>query len=257
MEPATLPMQGVSLGPCAQKPLSSTDARVHPRPHECRCASYLGLYGAAIASGRRFTARYVYVRGSHSRVATDTDVEASARLYHDARGTSAHQVMVDLTDPRAPLRPARPNNSMCICMENMFNAVDRDALVDELHRHRDLAPLARYVVNLYPPGMASVARITGEWRRLNTERGLAQGRCLSPMLSSVLLLPCIQAIEAAMIAAVGVSRQQFCRTCGVAAYLDDFSIVAPPHIAAVGLRAFQAAVAHSVVGASIVSIVLQ
>ena len=42
----------------------------------------------------------------------------------------------------------------------------------------------------------------------------------------------------------GVSRQQFCRTCGVAAYLDDLSIVAPPHIAAVGLRAFQAAVAQ-------------
>ena len=77
----------------------------------------------------------------------------------------------------------------------MFNAVDRDALVDELRRHSHLASLARYVVNLYPPGMVSVARIEGDWRRLNGDRGLAQGRCLSPVLASILLQPCIVAAE--------------------------------------------------------------
>ena len=47
-----------------------------------------------------------------------------------------------------------------------------------------------------------------------------------------------------MVAAAGVSRSEFGRTCGVAAYLDDLSIVAPPRIAAVELRAFQRAVAQ-------------
>ena len=73
---------------------------------------------------------------------------------------------------------------------------------------------------------------------------MAQGRCLSPVLASILLQPCIVAAEEAMVAAAGVSRSEFCRTCGVAAYLDDLSIVAPPRIAAVGLRAFQRAVAQ-------------
>ena len=136
------------------------------------------------------------------------------------------------------------NVLLAVDLENMFNAVDRDALVDELRKHSRLAPLARYVVGLYPPGMVSVARIEGEWRRLNVERGLAQGRCLSPVLASVLLQPCIVAAEDAMVAAAGVSREEFCRTCGVAAYLDDLSIVAPPRVAAVGLRAFQRAVAR-------------
>lgn len=135
------------------------------------------------------------------------------------------------------------NVLVAVDLENMFNAVGRDALVDELRRHELLQPLARYVVALYPPGMISVAKVAGEWRRISMERGLAQGRCLSPVLSSVLLQPCIVAAEDAMVRAVGVSRQEFRRTCGVAAYLDDLSIVAPPAVAAVGLRTFQAAVA--------------
>ena len=46
-----------------------------------------------------------------------------------------------------------------------------------------------------------------------------------------------------MIAAMGVSREQFRSTCGVGAYLDDCTIVAPPRVAAIGLRAFRDAVA--------------
>ena len=46
-----------------------------------------------------------------------------------------------------------------------------------------------------------------------------------------------------MVSAAGVSREVFRRTCGVAAYLDDLSIVAPPDVAVVGLRVFQEEVA--------------
>ena len=61
-------------------------------------------------------------------------------------------------------------------------------------------------------------------------------KSLSPVLSSILLQPCIVAAEDAMVKEMGVSRAVFRRTCGVAAYLDDLSIVAPPAVAAVGLR---------------------
>ena len=47
-----------------------------------------------------------------------------------------------------------------------------------------------------------------------------------------------------MIVAMGVSREQFRSTCGIGAYLDDCTIVAPPRIAAIGLRAFRDAVAQ-------------
>ena len=57
------------------------------------------------------------------------------------------------------------------------------------------------------------------------------------------LMPCIVAAEDAMVAEMGVSREVFRRTCGVAAYLDDLSIVAPAAVAAVGLRVFRVEVA--------------
>ena len=62
------------------------------------------------------------------------------------------------------------NVLVAVDLENMFNAVDRDALVDELRRHELLQPLARYVVALYPPGMISVAKVAGEWRRISIQR---------------------------------------------------------------------------------------
>ena len=58
-----------------------------------------------------------------------------------------------------------PRNVMvAVDLENCFNAIDRDALVDELRRHSGLRALARYVVAAYPPGMVSTTRIEGEWR---------------------------------------------------------------------------------------------
>eukprot|EP01043_Picozoa_sp_COSAG02_P035957 COSAG02_NODE_2605_length_8442_cov_9.552080_14_plen_222_part_01 len=93
--------------------------------------------------------------------------------------------------------------------------------------------------------MPSYTRIDGEWRVLCTERGAAQGRPLSPALSAVLLQPCIEAAEAAMVERMGVTRAQFREsreTCGIAAYLDDCTIVAPPDVAAVGLDTFRTAV---------------
>ena len=73
-----------------------------------------------------------------------------------------------------------PRNVMvAVDLENCFNAIERDALVEELRRHTHLRPLARYVINAYPVGMVSVARIGEEWRRLCTERGPAQGRPLA------------------------------------------------------------------------------
>jgi len=134
------------------------------------------------------------------------------------------------------------NVIVAVDLENMFNAIDRDELVEELLRHPNLAGLARNVIATYPPGLVSVAKIEGEWRRLSTERGLAQGRCLSPVLASVLLQPCIIAAEEAMVAEMGCTVAEFRATAGVAAYLDDMTIVAHPRVAAVGLRAFQAAV---------------
>ena len=38
------------------------------------------------------------------------------------------------------------NVVVAIDLANMFNDVDRDALIDELLRHDELAPLARYVL---------------------------------------------------------------------------------------------------------------
>ena len=48
----------------------------------------------------------------------------------------------------------------------------------------------------------------------------------------------IRAAEEAMITEWGVTQAEFRKTCGIAAYLDDCTIVAPPRIAAVGLRVF-------------------
>eukprot|EP01048_Picozoa_sp_COSAG05_P009996 COSAG05_NODE_856_length_6943_cov_105.649912_3_plen_77_part_00 len=41
-----------------------------------------------------------------------------------------------------------------------------------------------------------------------------------------------------MITEWGVTQAEFRKTCGIAAYLDDCTIVAPPRVAAVGLRVF-------------------
>ena len=110
------------------------------------------------------------------------------------------------------------NVMVAVDLENCFNAIDRDALVDELQRHPGLRALARYVVAAYPSGMVSTTHIAGEWRRLCTERGLAQGRPLSPVLASVLLQPCIIEAERAMAEAQGCSLQDFRAMAGIAAY---------------------------------------
>ena len=44
------------------------------------------------------------------------------------------------------------NVIVAVDLENMFNAIDRDALVEELLRHDDLRALARNVIATYPPG---------------------------------------------------------------------------------------------------------
>jgi hypothetical protein len=135
------------------------------------------------------------------------------------------------------------NVMVAVDLENCFNAIDRDALVDELQRHPGLRALARYVVAAYPSGMVSTTHIAGEWRRLCTERGLAQGRPLSPVLASVLLQPCIIEAERAMAEAQGCSLQDFRAMAGIAAYLDDMTIVSsrPSHAThnARALRHFQ------------------
>ena len=83
---------------------------------------------------------------------------------------------------------------MCaIDLENCFNAVDRDMLVDECLKHPTLQELARHVVATYPPGMVPFTRIDSEWRKLRFDRGIAQGRPLSPALAAILLQPCIVA----------------------------------------------------------------
>ena len=66
----------------------------------------------------------------------------------------------------------------------MFNDVSREQLCAELLRHEELRPLARYVQATYPPGMVQLTSIEHEWRTLCTERGLAQGRPLSPALAA-------------------------------------------------------------------------
>ena len=49
-------------------------------------------------------------------------------------------------------------------------------------------------------------------------------------------------MRAMQIAASGGDAVAFRETCGIGAYLDDCTIVAPPQVAAAGLRAFQRAV---------------
>jgi hypothetical protein len=46
--------------------------------------------------------------------------------------------------------------------------------------------------------MVQLTSIEHEWRTLRTERGLAQGRPLSPALAAILLQPCIAAAWEAM-----------------------------------------------------------
>lgn len=83
---------------------------------------------------------------------------AHACLVFVARHYPAPPVMHALP-ARSPALRARPRAACtraCIFyLENMFNAVDRDVLVDELRRHELLRPLARYVVAMYPPGMVN------------------------------------------------------------------------------------------------------
>ena len=107
------------------------------------------------------------------------------------------------------------NVVVAVDLANCFNDIDRDALVEELRRYPELRPLARYVVAAYPRDMVSVTRINAAWRRLCTERGLAQGRPLSPVLASVLLQPCIIAAERAMADAQGCSVAELRKVAGV------------------------------------------
>ena len=67
---------------------------------------------------------------------------------------------------------------------------------------------------------------------------------MSPVLSAVLLQPCVIAAEQAMATAMCKSAREFREVAGVASYLDDCTIVAPPEVAAIGLRAFRDAVAE-------------
>ena len=66
--------------------------------------------------------------------------------------------------------------------------------------------------------MPSYTRVDEHRRTLCTERGAAQGRPLSPALPAILLQPCIIAAEDAMMRQMGVTREQFGETCGIAAY---------------------------------------
>eukprot|EP01043_Picozoa_sp_COSAG02_P112405 COSAG02_NODE_48605_length_332_cov_1.111588_1_plen_103_part_10 len=67
---------------------------------------------------------------------------------------------------------------------------------------------------------------------------------MSPVMASILLQPCIIEAERAMVEAQGCSLEEFRAVAGIAAYLDDLTIVAHPDVAVVGLRAFAAAVAE-------------
>ena len=71
-----------------------------------------------------------------------------------------------------------------------------------------------------------------------SERGLAQGRPLSPVLASVLLQPCIVAAEVAMAEAHGCPVEELREVAGIAAYLDDLTIAAHPAVAAAGMKVF-------------------
>ena len=68
------------------------------------------------------------------------------------------------------------NVMVAVDLENCFNAIDRDALVDELRRHPQLRALCRYVVVAYPPGMVStktadeiLPTAVRHWRRPRSE----------------------------------------------------------------------------------------
>ena len=87
-----------------------------------------------------------------------------------------------------------------IDIENCFNAIDRDRLIDECLASTEpgIRVLARYVERTYPPGMVAYAEISGRWRELQMSRGLAQGRPLSCVLAAVLLQPCLKAAQVAI-----------------------------------------------------------
>ena len=74
-----------------------------------------------------------------------------------------------------------------IDLQNCFNEIDRDALITALLADARTAPLARYVAATYPPGMAVKLDVMGGWEDVIFDRGLAQGRPLSPALASFLL----------------------------------------------------------------------
>eukprot|EP01046_Picozoa_sp_COSAG06_P015595 COSAG06_NODE_1004_length_11128_cov_5.572944_13_plen_94_part_01 len=78
-----------------------------------------------------------------------------------------------------------------------------------------------------------------EWRTLCTERGLAQGRPLSPALAAILLQPCIAAAWEAMKADQGLDDAQARRVMGATGYLDDVALIGEPHVVAAGLAAFR------------------
>ena len=63
---------------------------------------------------------------------------------------------------------------MSIDIENCFNAIDRDRLIDECLASAEpgIRVLARYVERTYPPGMVAFAEIDGRWRELQMSRGL-------------------------------------------------------------------------------------
>ena len=130
-----------------------------------------------------------------------------------------------------------------IDIENCFNAMDRDALIDECLASDDpvVRALARYVERTYPPGMVAMVDIGGAWRHLSMERGTAQGRPLSPALAAILLQPCLKEAQRAMAAASGRTMEEAQAELGVGAYLDDVNLLAEPVVAAAGLRAFIAA----------------
>ena len=130
-----------------------------------------------------------------------------------------------------------------IDLEKCFNALDRDALMEACLSCPLTAPLAHYVATTYPGGMQVLLNVLGDWRRIPFERGIAQGRPLSPVLASILLLGVQKKAWKAMCEHMRLDPDsaEARERLSLGGYLDDCGILAPPEVARVGYLAFRQA----------------
>ena len=83
----------------------------------------------------------------------------------------------------AMLQQDKENVIISIDLTNCFNAINRNKLIEECLRHEVTRPLAHYVASTYTSNTIAWNMVEEDWKAINFQMGVAQGRPLSPVLA--------------------------------------------------------------------------